>query len=212
MDNKWRVAFVHSLSHRRIFAPKNKVFTTLLFLLLILNVIFWFELLNYSSIGQGIGQLGIVRCLSIFYIGFCLFHIFTYLKIRVSKNIGGVSLFCGILCTIFLGVFEQSNHFFIPICFAWILLSFLLSDTWLHQLLNKKVFVYLGDISYSLYLIHMFVITLYSTIFWDNEMIASLADLALIIAICLIASHFTYTYIEKPCRNAIVNRYCERNR
>lgn len=187
--------------------PKNKITVPLLLVLLITSIAYLYSYFGYSTIGQGIGTLGIIRCVFMFYVGFCIFHIYDYLKSRLTPSIVNINLFLSFTVTLVLGFTVSENHFFIPACFAWILLSLLLSNTFIHRALNHKWLVYLGDISYSLYLTHIFVRTLYSTIFMDDLFRASLFDYIAMIVLCFILSHFTYQCIEKPARKFIVRKY-----
>jgi peptidoglycan/LPS O-acetylase OafA/YrhL len=188
------------------FFPKNKVAALVLFPFLVVMLGFWYEYFGFSTIGEGIGTLGLMRCLGGFLIGSCVYFFLLNLDKKVKKTTGAISLTLSICITILLGIYFEKNHFFIPICFSWILLSFLISDTWLHKVLNKKWLIYLGDISYSLYLVHMFVITIYATLFWENDLKASILDLLIIIIACFVISHFTFKYIENPCRVFITKK------
>jgi peptidoglycan/LPS O-acetylase OafA/YrhL len=94
------------------------------------------------------------------------------------------------------------------VCFAALVLG-LVKSTWIGQwLLGSRLLVYLGEISYSLYLAHGLVINLLKPGF--RYMVESLGldsplwstfRLAIFLCAIVVAGHVVYTYVESPCRH-----------
>jgi peptidoglycan/LPS O-acetylase OafA/YrhL len=72
------------------------------------------------------------------------------------------------------------------------------SDSIVHNFLKNKIFVYLGLISYSLYLYHWPVLVFYS---WINIIELDLITKLLLIILSLVLSIINFHIIEKPYKN-----------
>ncbi|GLR70934.1 acyltransferase family protein [Agaribacter marinus] len=191
--------------------PKKSTGVFILFCVLVLSIAIMYDFFGFVSLGEGISTLGLFRCVVTFYCGVCLHVFFVKFKDKIS-NRGAVSLLV-FACTscVVLGFNFTANHFFVPSLFALMLFAFLCSKTPLHTLLNHKGMVYFGEISYSLYLNHIFVIAFYKMLFLADASYASVFDLTAIIVSCIVMSHFTYQYIERPMRRYTVKRWSSRS-
>lgn len=77
-----------------------------------------------------------------------------------------------------------------------ILLSVVLSSSKLDAFLNRKILVWFGKISYSLYLIHVIVIML--SAYYISAIVPMPVAIALVPFIALPVAHLSYKYIELP--------------
>lgn len=106
------------------------------------------------------------------------------------------------------------------ILFALIVFTFAQSNRFLHRICNNQLAQYLGNISYSIYLVQIFPFA--ALIFWEIKLPGVLypkdanpttsfligAGYALIYVILLIGlSSLSYYFIEKPCRKYINARW-----
>jgi peptidoglycan/LPS O-acetylase OafA/YrhL len=93
-------------------------------------------------------------------------------------------------------------------CFAFAGLIYLcaLQKGFVARLLSNKVCVYLGEISYSIYLLHMIALVVYMQHAQLFSKINSPIVFAGYCAIVIGAAHLTYTYVEKPLRKKLAGR------
>lgn len=118
-----------------------------------------------------------------------------YIPLFESIILGIVSLFCYILFYDYLypnSIFNESQIIYTIILAIIIFFAFKI-------FYNKKykITTFLGDISYSLYLIHLPVGTLVLNLLHKNGMPFKYS-LLISISACLIVSFFIYEFIEKP--------------
>lgn len=97
-------------------------------------------------------------------------------------------------------------------CFAFAALIYLcaLQKGLVAKLLSNKVCVYLGEISYSIYLLHMIALVVYLQHAQQFSKINSPIVFAAYCAVVIGAAHLTYTYIEKPLRKKLAGRKTEK--
>jgi peptidoglycan/LPS O-acetylase OafA/YrhL len=93
-------------------------------------------------------------------------------------------------------------------CFAFAGLIFVcaLQKGLIARALSNKFCVWLGEVSYSTYLLHMALIVLYAQ---NAAIFASIKPPLIFAGYCLVlitASHLTYTFIEKPLRKLLAGK------
>lgn len=102
-------------------------------------------------------------------------------------------------------LFRYSCYYWIPM--AMMIYSFAFQRGFLSRLLSYKFFVYLGEISFSFYIIHHLIIRyMYE---WNRDYLFLSNDLlisALIFILVLLASGLSYKWIERPCNIYIRKR------
>jgi peptidoglycan/LPS O-acetylase OafA/YrhL len=110
--------------------------------------------LTIKNVTNGLG--GISRCIYSFFIGSILFLITRHNNFVVMNLFQYVSLF---ICIAFMSSADLYMEFLIaPILFGTLIFSLINSKhSILKRFLNNKLLVYLGTISYGLYMIHIFV-------------------------------------------------------
>jgi peptidoglycan/LPS O-acetylase OafA/YrhL len=169
--------------------------------ILYFSLISLFYKFDADSIGEYISALGWLRCLTGFYFGTCVFFVIQ-LKIR-SKYIIIAIATCFVTTCIFT---EIPNYFYINILFALSLLITIEYKKISVLLLDNRILHYLGNISYSIYMVHYFVRDFMVMIFLDNNGKASLLWLMVYIFLTLLISHITYKLIEIRLKNWLLNR------
>jgi peptidoglycan/LPS O-acetylase OafA/YrhL len=85
---------------------------------------------------------------------------------------------------------------FAPPVFMMLILVFAFDHGWISRMLKRTI--YLGKISYSIYLNHVPVIGLLMVLDIKGPFF-----LPAVYVVTLIVSHFSYQYIEKPCRTRV---------
>ena len=140
---------------------------------------------------------------SFFLFGFICALVESKIK-KTSVNVNNKYIFCTVFILLFLlfTLFKTSFGFYQSLIIAMIFLLFIYGFDF-NGLLKNKVMIYLGDISYSIYLIHGLVLyTTYTILFPSLCTNLSFNQYMLLMPIVLLVvillSMFTYTYIEKP--------------
>lgn len=141
-----------------------------------------------------------------FIVGMLLFRLYDHLK---NKNITfrqGSLIEIGSIVVFMIfylyaaeipKVYRYSCYYWLPV--ALILLSFSLQKGIVSRLLSNRVLVIGGEISYSFYLIHIFILTSY--VEWlkeSNFQIAWYISVPILFCITILLSLLSYYYFEKP--------------
>tara|TARA_B100000989_G_scaffold64925_1_gene45016 strand:+ start:1966 stop:3768 length:1803 start_codon:yes stop_codon:yes gene_type:complete len=129
----------------------------------------------------------------------CLISInFSKIKKSKSLNIFGLSLI--FFCMFFQEIFEGSHYLRI---FVVVGTSIILINTFDHnkclivKILSNTYLVYLGLISYSLYLWHVPIFSIYRDFFTFK---LNLYEIIILIILSILVSYISYKYIETPFR------------
>jgi len=83
----------------------------------------------------------------------------------------------------------------------------LASDNWLTRFLGNRYFVYLGLISYALYLLQLTPLMA-----WIPNLVHSLPDLIAAYAVATLLSMACYEFVERPARVAILRRFGQKQK
>lgn len=171
-------------------------------------------------------DLGIVRCLTGFFLGVLTFAAYRWVSalesVRLHAGMAGYAAVCAIAAfAVFLQVKSQgySDLAIYPLSAAVVFLVALAPSTGPIGVLSTKPFAWLGTISYSIYMVHASVLWCVKqamrfglhvqTIEAPKGGVVLLAPGAILglvafifaVALVLIVSHFTYSWIEKPFRD-----------
>lgn len=136
-----------------VFFIRNKIFYFLLIILITfvsLYYVYKFGLMDESN------RLGYLRCSYSFFLGVLIYNINNKIK-NVDLSILEIPLF---LITIYLFCYIP-NTTFMPLVFGLLILT--LNQTnrgYIKLFLNNKFFIFIGKISYSVYMIHYLIIWL----------------------------------------------------
>lgn len=146
-----------------------------------------------------------------FILGMLLFRLYEYLQEKnISKHLGSIIEIISItVFSVFYmyaseipKVYRYSCYYWLPV--ALIIISFALQKGFISRLLNNRLMVTGGEISYSFYLIHLFVLLSY--VQWqkttDFKIEWHYSAPALFIIVILL-SILSYRYIEKPMNRKI---------
>ena len=146
-----------------------------------------------------------------FIVGMLLFQVYRYLKDReISYRQGtiievlSIAIFAGfyLYATEIPKVYRYSCYYWLPV--SLILLSFALQKGSLSRLLNNRYLIIGGEISYSFYLIHLFVSLTY--VEWQKQsgwQISWMVSVPVLLGIILLLSLLSYYRFEKPMNKLI---------
>lgn len=170
--------------------------------LMALSLSYLYDVRECGSIGSCIGSLGLFRCVFGFAIGVCIFNI--HLRcVGLGKVFHYFVLLIALLAIVGNAVFDFANYWVIPSMFALALLGVVGFKGFLHRVLESKPLLYLGDISYSVYLTHTFVAECMFKAFVRSGEVASPLFLVSYIVATLIFSAMTYHFVEVPARKRV---------
>jgi len=168
---------------------------------LFLLVALLYEYYEAEGLGQYITSLGVWRCLIGFTIGVLLWNFYhgykewlaTYSKILFY--LGGAVLI--------LGSYSKTyNYWYIHLSFSLLILGSIYYRNFVTAFCSTKVILWLGEISYSIYLIHYLVKDWFKILFLEGPS-ASLLWIAGYLAVVLLLSHFTYKIVEMPGKRLV---------
>ena len=158
-----------------------------------------FQGFGCTSIGGCIGQLGLLRCVVEFVLGVGVWFLFVETKKFGATYFKVVTL---VSIVLLVAAFRSgvSNYYFVPPLFATTLYGLVGFRSQLHDLLELRVLVYLGEISYSVYLTHIFLRDLLFKLFLATGEAPGLAFILFYVGVTLLFSVATYRWIEVPFR------------
>lgn len=159
-----------------------------------------------GSIGSCIGELGLLRCFGGFVVGVVVYNLHSLL----GKGFPLASRFlCVLAAGLFVGALSAGlpNYWVVPLSFSLALLGIVGFYGSVQRILESRIFVYLGDISYSVYLTHAFIADVMYKAFLSNGQVPSILFISIYILVTLVFSSLTYKFIEVPCRILVVDRY-----
>jgi peptidoglycan/LPS O-acetylase OafA/YrhL len=154
-----------------------------------------FQEASLSTLGDGIATHGLARCVASFTLGTIAAHYFaSYAGVLRRQRAGLLAI--ALLAFAFGTYLDVPNYWFVPGCFTLLVLYFASRDEDRPALLKSKWLVYIGEISYSTYLVHYLM--------KDWVKFASHGpgglELAAYLGLVLLCSVLLYRYVETPGR------------
>ena len=160
---------------------------------------------------KGFWYVNPVTRLPDFIAGMLLFQLYDHLKARdITVSQGSILEIVSI--ALFLGfylyaaevpkVYRYSCYYWLPV--AIILISFSLQKGIVSRLLSNRLLVIGGEISYSFYLIHLFVLLSYAE--WQKGSdyhISWFISVPVLLCITIVLSLLSYYYFEKPMNKLV---------
>ena len=171
---------------------------------LIISIIFYSYLFYLPGVSiNGAESIGFYRCIAGFYLGVSLYRFGDkYDLSKISGNLIEISIVVILYFSIMFG--DQFTFAIIISLLMFLLLVIVCTNKnsgiigWFFE---RKIFLFLGAISYSIYINHMLVIKLLSPYFVLNGGVYYAAQVNIIFIIfTLLLSMLTFYLIEKPCR------------
>lgn len=146
-----------------------------------------------------------------FIVGMLLFRLYEYLKEqKITSLQGSMMEFLSVI--VFMSfylyaeeipkVYRYSCYYWLPV--AMVLISFALQKGILSRLLNNRFMITGGEISYSFYLIHLFILLPYAE--WQKSTdlkIEWYCSVPVLFVIIFLLSILSYRYFEKPMNKKI---------
>lgn len=156
-------AMAFALNHYR-----NRTAWHLLAALLLAGVLHWIYAHNaIDSLGSDIPRMALIRTMLEFLMGVQVGSLYVHHRAFLEK--WRYAALAGLIaaCAAYAGL-ALPDHAIIPAAFALLIAYLSVGTSPLHALLSNKVLVYLGEISYSTYMVHYFVYDLLKAGFMSN--------------------------------------------
>jgi peptidoglycan/LPS O-acetylase OafA/YrhL len=183
----------------RICAQRGGYLLTAVMITCLLSLFFWMSSLD--NIGRSIPTHGLARCICEFSIGVMAAKYFTEFRASVA---GMRFYFLGsALCACAIGAqLGLPNYTYIPVSFGLAVLYFASENGRDIPFLHWQPLVYLGDISYSTYLVHYLIKD------WIKFCVVevSLFDAAAYLLLVFLSSILLFRMVEVPGRHWFVKR------
>lgn len=166
----------------------------------------WFAATGRASIGEDIPVTGLVRCLVEFTMGVLLCQWWSVQSTAargpaiINRTIAGLGVIAALLL-----VSGLSQPAAVPLIMTIIVIIALQASLLRRPPLSGKLAIWLGEISYAVYLSHFFLWILFKILFVnDPEQVSPIAILAFV-AVTLGLSHLLHIGLEVPARRILQN-------
>jgi len=172
-------------------------------IILLCAVIYYtFSAMGYDSLGHNIQKLGIFRCLIEFFIGGLIYkYIEKYSLVKWYPYFLTLCLIIGVAVVFNL----ISEVVFAPVGLVFCLIAFVsMHSSKIVSSLRFSPLMLLGEISYSIYLIHYLVKDLFKLLFLRTDVAEPWWIISYVISVLLV-SFLTYKLIEIPARKVITS-------
>jgi peptidoglycan/LPS O-acetylase OafA/YrhL len=154
---------------------------------------------GFESLGEMIIGFGVIRCLFQFTIGCILSAL--YKKWGSRLDTCSSWLFCfGSFIFILLAFDIIGDVLFAPLAFSMLILALTRERSWLTSGFRFQPIVYLGEISYSTYMIHYLVYDWFKLLFVEVEGNAPLFVLVATFGCIFVLSAGFHTFLERPAQ------------
>jgi len=193
----------------------NKGFSRITYVFWGLSVVGLFLLAQYGGKGNldYTIDFGTLRCLFEFTLGLGIYQV--YKKLKDSKTFwkSDWAFYISILGA-YLFLHLNIHDLFVIVFFGGIILSASLNTGLPYRILNIKPLKFLGDISYSVYLLQLFWLFLfltYKNVNYPNgvipDMTTKLVILGILLALLIVNSYLTYRFLEIPAQRYLRKRF-----
>jgi len=153
-----------------------------------------------ASIGDYIQPLGVFRCVLEFFCGVCIWYLTKY---KWKETHGRIIFYCGIFIFLFLMNTDIKDYYFVPLTMSLIILGSVLHKSKVNDLFSCAPLIWLGNISYSIYLSHYLIRDWFKLLFLETNEASVFWIVGYVITV-LISSHFLYTYFEMAAKDKVL--------
>tara|TARA_X000001036_G_scaffold399352_1_gene402915 strand:+ start:322 stop:1437 length:1116 start_codon:yes stop_codon:yes gene_type:complete len=196
-----------------LFSARKKLIINILSIVIVLLSFYFLQ--NHSMEPK----YGFIRCLYSFFLGVLIFNFSNSFKFKITNYLSYIFFILSILLVI---IAEPEKiigiNIFLPLIFSAFILSLIMSQNknYLIYLLERKFLIYLGTISYGIYMVHtavwwlinriITIIFKYQTFVSDegattiitNNLFISNILMIIGLFIIIILAHYSYKLVEMP--------------
>jgi peptidoglycan/LPS O-acetylase OafA/YrhL len=161
----------------------------------------FFHWFGYSTLGEGFINLGLARCLIEFFCGVLLCMIWTQRKPGFEFRLLSGSIGIALISLILWQRGTWSETFAVPILFANLVYCLAATSDWKWNPLSSRFAVHIGDISYSIYLVHFLLWVWFNIVTIPDAQEGSLIHFFLFQLLTYAVSLLLYHRVEQPGRH-----------
>lgn len=178
-------------------------------MLLLLAVLTWVLLILYISDtkdGLNITTIGILRIIPEFLAGVMLYLYYTHYKEELNKYISLVNIVILLICFIIYILYPSQITFVILPLICLLILNLVIGSRIINAFFGNKIIVFLGEISYSIYMVQFFSISICEIVIRNSSFLSaySYTKILLYLFSTLIFALLAHFIIERPMREKVI--------
>lgn len=169
-------------------------------------IVFYFAYQGADSLGTRIPQNGLLRCFFQFSLGAIICSIFIENPRLFSNQIFryGLLVVSVLLVSAYVS-YDIEDYYVISLAFAALILFLAASGGGLDKISKATPLYFLGEISYSTYMIHFIIREWFKLGFVEVDHQAALGEILLVLGLIFVASILLYRWVERPAQTRISN-------
>jgi peptidoglycan/LPS O-acetylase OafA/YrhL len=159
-----------------------------------------YSALGIDSLGLATTTTPLVRAFFEFLMGAVAGSLFIHHAALLNRSHLAVALLIAAVGTVVF-FFDFPNYATVPLLFFLVVVFLSVDTSWLARMLSNKVLVYIGEISYSTYMVHYFVYDVLKAGWVKDGQQVSLVPLIASFLAVLLLSMLMYKFVEIPAQN-----------
>ena len=169
---------------------------------LFFSIAFVYSSFKADDLGLYIPELGLLRCIIGFFIGVLIWFFYHEYKNWISAR-SKLLFYLGLVILVLGSYSSLLNYWYIHLAFSLIIIGSVYYKNGITRFCSTKTILWLGEISYSIYLIHYLVKDWFKILFLEGQE-ASILWIFTYLVVVLFLSHFSYKWIEIKSKNVLV--------
>lgn len=155
-----------------------------------------FAAAGHDRLGEEITRLGLLRCVIEFVIGVLVCMAWQSARTAATT----FAAIAGLIVVVIAATSATPETFVVPLLFAALVPTLATLSTWRGNPLSTPPLIWLGEVSYAVYIAHILLWEVFKLLFVADENAVPLWHLAAFLALLLLASGVLHRLIELPTR------------
>ncbi len=156
-----------------------------------------------ATIGHNIESNGLVRCVLEFFSGVFVCMAWQQASKAENRFLTITSIILIVVLTVNAALGWVNTIFVVPLVCSATVYLLARSSGWSGNPLSSRPLTYIGEISYSTYLVHFFLWVVFKLIFVDDRFNVSITHIMIYLSMTLIVSALLYRFVEQPGRKLV---------
>lgn len=173
---------------------------------LLLAIYLIYAALGIDSLGKSVASMALVRAFVEFSLGTLIGSLFIHHRPLLMQS---KILLAGSIASIAAAYIFLNAHDYViaPLSFFLLVAYLSVDDSFVSKLLSNKALVYLGEISYSTYMVHYFVYDLFKAGWVKDAHIPNPVHLYASFIVVLLLSMLTHKFVEVPTQRYLRDNF-----